>query len=111
MSNAGDQSYCGSCYRSVSENGLPAVNADPCDSKASENGFHLSDLARLRVDDAAGLEAEVTDLRITDRCLAAHQDGARVMRDHRAHELLIADQCLRPNGSEGENEYDAKSGV
>lgn len=71
-----------------------------------EDRLHLIDLLPLGFLD---LVAEPDDLWIAQIRLPAHQDSARVMRNHRPQKSGITDRPLRPNEGEraGENDEEA----
>jgi hypothetical protein len=75
-------------------------------SFSRENRFHLVDFRRLRPDD---LTAQFEDLGIGQRGLLAHQDGTRMMRNHRAQKGGIVDRRLGPDESEAPEEGDRRS--
>jgi hypothetical protein len=65
--------------------------------------LHLRDFRSLRLDDVT---AQRHDFGVGQRRLLAHQDRARMMRDHRAQELAIADPRLGPHARVAQREYD-----
>ena len=75
---------------------------------ADQDCIHLIDFLLLGNDDVA---AQGLYFGIPDRCLLAHQDRARVMRDHGSQKLIIADQCLRPHPEQRQQEQAAERDI
>lgn len=62
----------------------------------------------------AGLDhvaAQRDELRVLQACFAAHEDRARMVRDHGINELLVVHQCLRARREEGGDEQDRERGM
>ena len=68
-----------------------------------EDSVHLVDLLLLTRDDRL---AQLSELRIVQRDFPAHQNRARMVRDHRPDELAVTNGRLLPDGHERSDAHD-----